>query len=119
MMWANLHFLFWLSLIPFITAWVGEYPRVILPAALYGFLGMLAGIAFYILIKTVAKTTQRDGGATTQNINQKAKVSAFCYILGIVLAFVSPILSYSVYALVAMLWIIPDEGLARRGDNGS
>ena len=110
-MWANLHMLFWLSLVPFITAWVGEYPKDTLPAALYGVIGMAGGISYYILTKTVATTVQNDGNTATKNTNQKGKISVTFYAIAALLAFANLLLSYSIYALVAIWWLIPDKQL--------
>jgi len=120
-MWANLHLLFWLSLVPVVTAWVGAHPHSTWPAVTYGAIGFLAGIAYFLLtlaLRAVNKDTrinellQRD---------TKARVSVALYTLGIVLAFaiaepLVPLLAYGAYALVSIMWFIPDRRLAPTGD---
>ncbi len=119
-MWANLHLLFWLSLVPVVTAWVGENEPSTLPAVSYGAIGFLAGIAYYILTLTI-----RDANKDT-HINEllqrdtKAKVSLALYTLGIALAFIpeplGPLCAYGAYALVSIIWFIPDRRLAKSGN---
>jgi uncharacterized membrane protein len=112
-MWANLHLLFWLSLVPVVTAWVGLYDYGHLPAAAYGAMGFLAGVAYYILtltIRAVNKDTRID---ELLGRDIKGKVSVVLYALGIALAFIAPPLAYGAYALVAIMWFIPDRRLAR------
>ena len=115
-MWANLHLLFWLSLTPVVTAWVGEQGRSTLPAVAYGAIGFLAGVAYYILtltLRAVNKDTRID---KLLGRDTKAKVSVALYALGIALAFIEPLLAYGAYALVAIMWFIPDRRLANSGD---
>jgi uncharacterized membrane protein len=115
-MWANLHLLFWLSLVPLVTAWVGQHDLSTLPAVTYGAVGFLAGVAYYVLTLTI-RAANKD-----TDINQrlgrdiKGKVSVALYTLGIALAFVAPVLAYGVYTLVAIIWFIPDRRLAKSGD---
>jgi uncharacterized membrane protein len=118
-MWANLHLLFWLSLVPVVTAWVGKYDQSNWPAATYGAIGFMAGVAFYILTLTI-----RDANKDTR-INEilqrdiKGKASVVLYALGIALAFIEsigPLLAYGVYVLVSIMWFIPDRRFARSGD---
>src|SRR5690348_7932369 len=98
-MWANLHLLFWLSLVPIVTAWIGKYGLNRWPAATYGAVGFLAGVAYYILTLTI-RAANKD-----TDINQrlgrdiKGKASVALYTLGIALAFVAPVLAYGVYTL--------------------
>ena len=110
-MWANLHLLFWLSLVPVVTAWVGAHDLSKLPAAAYGAIGFLAGVAYYILalaIRAVNKDTRIE---ELLGKDIKAKVSVALWALGIALAFIEPLLAYGVYALVAIMWFIPDRRL--------
>ncbi len=115
-MWANLHLLFWLSLVPVVTAWVGAYRLSRWPAVTYGAIGFLAGIAYFLLtlaLRAVNKDTrinellQRD---------TKGKATLALYALGIALAFVQPLLAYGAYALVSIMWFIPDRRLTTSGD---
>ena len=115
-MWANLHLLFWLSLTPVVTEWVGEQGRNTLPAVAYGAVGMLAGIAYYILtltIRAVNKDTRID---ELLGRDIKGKVSVALYALGVAIAFVEPLLAYGMYVLVTIMWFIPDRRLANAGD---
>jgi uncharacterized membrane protein len=115
-MWANLHLLFWLSLVPLVTAWVGADGLNWLPAAAYGAIGFMAGIAYYILTLSI-RAVNRD-----TRINEllgrdiKGKVSVALYALGIALAFIDPLLAYGVYAVTAIMWFIPDRRLAGSDD---
>jgi uncharacterized membrane protein len=115
-MWANLHLLFWLSLVPLVTTWVGDHGRSLWPAVAYGAIGFMAGVAFYILTLTI-----RDANKDTR-INEilqrdiKGKASVVLYALGIALAFIEPLLAYGVYVLVSIMWFIPDRRFARSGD---
>jgi uncharacterized membrane protein len=111
-MWANLHLLFWLSLLPVTTGWVGEHPRTAWPAALYGLVLLLAAIAWLILQTLVV----RDHGEPLRKElggDWKGKVSPLIYLSGIGLAFVSPWISELCYVTVAIIWIVPDRRLAR------
>lgn len=98
-MWANLNLLFWLSLIPFATGWLGENYTQSWPTATYGILLLLAAGAYQILQKTI--TNQKSGNET------KGVLSLICYILAVSLAFVNPIFSDLLYASVAIMWFIP------------
>jgi uncharacterized membrane protein len=111
-MWANLHLLFWLSLLPVTTGWVGEHPHMAWPAAAYGIVLLLAAIAYTILQTIIA----RDHGEELRRelgSDWKGKVSPVLYIAGISLAFVSPLISELCYVIVAIIWIVPDRRLAR------
>ncbi len=115
-LWANLHLLFWLSLVPVVTAWAGPHIQNRWPAVTYGAIGFLAGVAFYILtltIRAVNKDT-RIGKVLGRDI--KGQISVALYALGIGLAFIEPLLAYGVYALVSILWFIPDRRFAAAGD---
>ena len=115
-MWANLHLLFWLSLVPVVTAWVGAHPHSTWPAVTYGAIGFMAGIAFYILTRALRAVNQDTRFNELLQRDTKAKVSLALYTLGIALAFIEPLLAYSAYALVSIMWFIPDRRLARSGD---
>ena len=109
-MWANLHLLFWLSLIPFASAWAGEHPLTAAPTAVYG--GVLLACALsWMLMQSVIVAAQ---GADSQlkrvlGRDLKAKISPLLYLAGIGLAFVAPWLSYLCYAGVAAMWLAPDR----------
>ena len=113
-MWANLHLLFWLSLVPVGTGWVGENPRAPWPAALYGVPLFMAGVAWLILQRALVACNRNDAAlAALIGKNGKGKLSAALCAAGIGLAFVHPAISDAIYALVAALWLVPDRRLER------
>lgn len=111
-LWANLFLLFWLSLFPVTTAWMGEHHAASAPSMLYGVVLLMAAAGFYLLEQRILAT---DGGnhtlKTALGSNLKGKLSPFCYVVGIVLAYFSPLLGQLVYALMAAVWLIPDRGM--------
>jgi uncharacterized membrane protein len=119
-MWANLHLLFWLSLVPVVTAWVGAQHASRWPAVAYGAIGFLAGVAYYILTLTIVAVNQDTGIKEQLGRDLKGKLSMVLYALGIALAFIAepvgPLLAFGAYALVAIMWFIPDRRLAPSGD---
>jgi TMEM175 potassium channel family protein len=113
-LWANLHLLFWLSLIPFTTAWMGENHFTSAPSALYGFVLLMAGLAYWILQQLIIKAQGPHSLLKTAIGNDwKGKSSPFFYLLAIVCSFWSPQTSHAIYALVALLWLIPDRRIER------
>jgi uncharacterized membrane protein len=109
-MWANLHLLFWLSLIPFVTGWAGENLTAAWPTALYGVVMILAAIAYTILQFTVVKQHGADSElAHGLGSDVKGKLSLAGYAAGIVFAFLLPWLSDALYVAVALTWLIPDR----------
>jgi uncharacterized membrane protein len=113
-LWANLHLLFWLSLIPFTTGWMGENHFAPLPAAAYGFVLLMAALAYWILQQRII-AAQGDDSILKRAVGKdwKGKISPLLYVAGILLAFVSQWLSVAIYALVAVMWIIPDRRIER------
>jgi uncharacterized membrane protein len=109
-MWANLFLLFWLSLIPVLTEWLRDEYRHALPAAAYGAVAFAAGVAYAILVRALIRANGRDS-AVAQAIGSDVKgyASLVLYAAGVGLAFVSPWISYALYAAVAMTWFIPDR----------
>jgi uncharacterized membrane protein len=109
-LWANLHLLFWLSLIPFTTAWMSENHRESAPSALYGADLLLAAIAFFILERLIIASQGR-GSLLQRAVGRdwKGKLSPVLYLAGIVAAFWSPPLAQGIYVLVALLWLVPDR----------
>jgi len=111
-LWANLHLLFWLSLIPVLTEWIGENYEKTAPAATYGLVCLAAAMAFAILVQAIIRA---DGSASTvasaMGHSIKPRVSPVLYAGGAVLAFVSPWISYALFATVALMWFIPDRRL--------
>ena len=109
-LWANIHLLFWLSLIPFATGWLGDYPRASGPAALYGFVLLMPAIAWKIAQAAIIHAQGPDSPlATVLGRDIKGKISPPLYLAGLVLAFVSPWIADGLYALVALLWCVPDR----------
>jgi uncharacterized membrane protein len=113
-LWANLHLLFWLSLFPFVTIWVGEHPFTTWPLVLYGVVLLCAAIAYYILTRALIAQHGRESTlAIALGRDVKGMISPVIYIIAIPLAFVFPWLSYALYGLVAIMWLIPDRRLER------
>jgi uncharacterized membrane protein len=119
-LWANLHLLFWLSLIPFVTAWMGENQLTTLPVALYGGVLIMAAFAYLILATLIARHEGHDSTfAKAMGRDVKGKVSPVLYGAGIVMAFVQPLISVALYVAVAAIWFIPDRRVERTLDAGS
>jgi uncharacterized membrane protein len=113
-LWANLHLLFWLSLFPFTTAWVGENHLAPTPTAVYGFALLMAAIAYYILQCTIIAQQGPDSLLAAAIGNDwKGKLSPICYLLAIPLAFVSPWIAHALFIFVALLWLVPDRRIER------
>ena len=113
-LWANLHLLFWLSLVPFTTAWMGENHFTSAPLALYGFVLLMAGVAYVILQHLIiASQGSHSVLRTAVGRDWKGKASPALYITAIVCAFWSPVVSQVLYALVALMWFIPDRRIER------
>lgn len=110
-MWANLHLLFWLSLTPFVTAWVGDNIGEPWPVAFYGFIGLGGAIAYYLLAKSLSKQNPGSKIEAAMTANTKDLVSQACFLSAIPLAFVSAWISYVLMVAVLALWIIPDRRL--------
>ena len=109
-LWANLHLLFWLSLIPFTTAWMGLNRFAAGPVALYGAVLLFSGIAYYILAQLLATHHGKHSTlAKALGDDRKGKLSIALYAGAIPLAFVAPWLAYSLYILVALIWLYPDS----------
>ena len=109
-LWANLHLLFWLSLVPFVTGWMGENHFARLPVALYGVVLWMSGLAYYILTRIMVNLHGKDSLIDTALRNMlKETMSLVCYALAIVLAFVNPAFSLALYVFVALIWLIPDK----------
>ena len=113
-LWANLHLLFWLSLVPFVTGWMGENHFAAVPTALYGGVMLMAAIAYWIL---QLRLIRRDGNesllAVAVGTDRKGKLSPVLYALAIPLAFVSRWLAGALYVAVALVWLIPDRRIER------
>jgi uncharacterized membrane protein len=114
-LWANLHLLFWLSLVPFVTGWMGGNHEDAMPTAVYGAVLLLAGIAYVILQGTIIARQGRDSplkAAVGRDI--KGKASAALYALSIPLAFVERHASWAIFVLVALIWFVPDRRIESR-----
>lgn len=117
-LWANLHLLFWLSLIPFVTGWMGENHFAPLPTAVYGMVLLASAIAYTILqTAIVAHHGPNSKLARAVGKDRKAKLSLACYFLAIPLAFVNQWISDALYVLVALIWLIPDRRIESQVDH--
>jgi len=112
-MWANLGLLFFLSLVPVVTAWVGDHPSAPWPAAFYGIVLLLAGMAWTVLERALLARNPASPLARAVGERWKEKISSLLYVLGIGLAFVRPWISLALYAVAALLWIVPDRRIER------
>ena len=114
-LWANLHLLFWLSLVPFATAWMGRQPNKPIPIAVYGTVLLLDAIAYTILQTTIIAADGR-GSKLAQAVGNdfKGRISLACYAAAIVFAFANHWISYALFVFVALLWLIPDRRIASR-----
>jgi uncharacterized membrane protein len=113
-LWANLHLLFWLSLFPFTTGWMGENHLAPTSTAIYGFVLLMAAIAYYILQRAIIISQGRDSLlAAAIGKDCKGKISPVLYLIAIPLAFVSVWISISLYVFVALMWLVPDRRIER------
>ncbi len=109
-LWANMHLLFWLSLIPFATAWMGENHYARLPTALYGVALLMPAIAYHLLQLAIIGLHGREGAlAKALGRDLKGKISPLLYLVAVALAFFEPRVSQAIYAAVALVWLIPDR----------
>jgi len=116
-LWANLHLLFWLSLVPFTTSWVGEYPAAAIPTAIYGGVFLMAGVAWLLLQDALVKRNGSDSVlARAVGRDLKGKLSTLLYASAILLAFVKAWMADAVYVLVALMWFVPDQRIERSID---
>ena len=114
-LWANLHLLFWLSLVPFVTAWMGENHFESWPTAVYGIVMLCAAIAYYVLQTTIIRA--QDAGsklARAIGVDRKGKLSPLLYAAAIPLAFVNESLADAIYIAVALIWLVPDSRIERQ-----
>jgi uncharacterized membrane protein len=117
-LWANMHLLFWLSLIPFATGWMGENQFTRLPTALYGVALLMPAIAYNLLQIAIVRR-HGPAGALAKAIGSdfKGKVSPVLYVAAIAVAFIAPWISHAIYVLVALMWLIPDRRIERAISN--
>jgi uncharacterized membrane protein len=119
-LWANLHLLFWLSLVPFTTAWLGENEFAATPAAAYGIVLLAAAIAYYVLQTAIVRSQGADSVvAHAVGRDVKGKISPVAYATGIGLSFVDHWLAMAVYTAIAVLWLVPDRRIERTVTAGS
>ena len=114
-LWANLHLLFWLSLFPFVTSWMGEHHSAVVPTACYGIVGLGSAIAYTILqTRIIAAEGPNSKLAAAVKSDVKGKASLALYIASIVLAFVNQWLSDAIFVAVALIWLVPDRRIEKR-----
>jgi uncharacterized membrane protein len=113
-LWANLHLLFWLSLFPFTTAWMGENHLAPTPTAIYGLVLLMAALAYYILQRAII-AQQGPGSLLASAIGKdsKGRISPVLYFVAIPLAYMSPYISNGLFVLVALIWLVPDRRIER------
>ena len=112
-LWANLHLLFWLALVPWATAWMGENDFDALPVAIYGVLLLLAALAYYVLQTLIVREHGTDSAlARSLGRDVKGKISPVLYVTAIVAAMLSRWISLALYVTVALMWLVPDRRLA-------
>lgn len=114
-LWANLHLLFWLSLIPFVTAWAGEHEFASTPTALYGVVLFMAGFAYLILAKVLVRV-HPDNHLLAEALGRdiKGKLSIGLYAASILLSCWAPYIAFSIYIIVAIMWVVPDRRIERK-----
>jgi uncharacterized membrane protein len=111
-MWANLHLLFWLSLVPVATKWVGEAHEASMPASVYGIVNLAAAVAYALLVQMIIRANGRDSlVARAIGSDLKGRLSVCLFAAGVGLAWVSPWIAYALYVAVALSWFVPDRRL--------
>jgi uncharacterized membrane protein len=109
-LWANMHLLFWLSLTPFVTSWMGESNFAAWPVAAYGAVQLLAGVAYFVLTRVLISSHGKESPlAVAVGRDRKGKVSVLVYAVAIPVSFADPRVACALYALVAVLWLVPDR----------
>jgi uncharacterized membrane protein len=113
-LWANLNLLFWLSIFPFVTDWIGERRFAPVPVACYGVVMLLAALAYYVLIRAlIAAPGQTPALATAIGRDVKGKISPALYVIAIPVGLLAPAVSMALYAAVVLLWVVPDRRMER------
>jgi len=114
-LWANLHLLFWLSLVPFVTRWMGDTKFAAAPVGAYGLVLLCAALAFTILVRALIKQHGKDSDlALAMGSDVKGKTSLAIYVAAIVLVYVHPLISGALYVFVAIIWLVPDTRIERQ-----
>jgi uncharacterized membrane protein len=109
-LWSNLHLLFWLSLVPVVTGWMGESGFAATPVAVYGLVMLMSGIAYYILGRTLIREHGSESAiALAIGDDMKGRLSLLIYAIGIALSFVQPWIAVGAYVVVAIVWLVPDR----------
>jgi uncharacterized membrane protein len=115
MLWANLHLLFWLSLFPFATGWMGENHFTAVPTALYGVVLLMAALAYYVLQQVIIRGQGQDSILKKAiGHDWKGKLSLVLYIVAIVATLRSSWIAHAIFVIVALIWLIPDRRIAKR-----
>jgi len=113
-LWRNLHLLFWLSQVPFATGWMGENHFAPWPTAAYGFVMLMAGVAYYFLVRAILAHHGKDSRvATALGSDIKGKVSVLLYLVALPMAFINRWVAGGIYVLVALVWFVPDTRIER------
>jgi uncharacterized membrane protein len=113
-LWANLHLLFWLSLVPFVTGWMGENHFARVPTAAYGVILLMAAMAYWMLQRIIIRSQGANSLLRTAvGHDWKGKLSPALYVIGILVALVAPYFAGVIYALVAVMWLVPDRRIER------
>jgi uncharacterized membrane protein len=113
-LWANLHLLFWLSLIPFVTGWMGEDYLATLPVAVYGVVLLCAGVAYFILTRALLSVHGKASPlATAVGADLKGKISIIIYAVAIALCLVNSWIACALYVMVAVIWLVPDRRIEK------
>jgi len=113
-LWANLHLLFWLSLVPFVTAWMGENHFASIPTAVYGVVMLMAGVSYTILQQMLLRGRRNPRLAAAIGSDSKGKLSILLYGTAIVMAFVNQWIADVIYVTVALMWLVPDRRIESR-----
>lgn len=118
-LWANLHLLFWLSLVPFVTAWMGENHFAPVPVALYGVVLLGAAVAYYALVRVLLAHHGRESDLARALRNKlKEKISIVIYVVGIIAALKLPLVACACYIAVTVMWLVPDSRIEKRMSEG-
>jgi len=114
-LWANLHLLFWLSLVPFVTAWSGDTHFAALPVAAWGAVQFMAGVGYFLLVRALLALHGKDSIlAAAIGRDFKGIVSLILYFIAMGLAWVNPMIAVTIYVLVGVMWLVPDTRIERR-----
>ncbi len=113
-LWANMYLLFWLSLVPFVTGWMGENGFAATPTAIYGFVLLMAAAAYYVLVRVIIRSQGTDSLlARAIGKDRKGQASLVLYLVAIPLALFAPLVSLGIYWLVAAIWLVPDRRIEK------